>query len=289
MSGSVVLQSLIAGVLGGSLYALIALGFNLIFGIMKIVNFAHGHLVVLGMWLTIVLWRATGIDPYLLLIITVPTSFCIGVIIHKVFVSRILDAPELNQFTLTLGLMLLLENLMLVIFGGNYAGVTTWYTSKSIMLTEGISINYARLFAFLTTCVSVLVLYFLFYKTHIGKAMRAAADEKDGAELQGINTGRVFAFAFGLSSVFAAVAGAATISYVVVNPAAGTNLVIKSFIIVVFGGIGSIWGTVIGGLLLGIIENLGIFFMTPSLASASALVILVIVIIVKPTGLLGKA
>jgi branched-chain amino acid transport system permease protein len=184
--------------------------------------------------------------------------------------------------------LLLLENVILAIFGGKFEGVSTWYTSKSIILGGKITINYARLFAAITTVVSIAVLYILFYKTNIGKMMRAAADDREGAALLGVNIPRVFTYAFGLSSVYATVAGASAISYVVTNPAAGTDFVIKSFIIVVFGGIGSIWGTIAGGLLLGLIENLGALVVTPSLASAFSLLVLIVIVIVRPTGLFGK-
>ncbi|MBW1931100.1 MAG: branched-chain amino acid ABC transporter permease [Deltaproteobacteria bacterium] len=287
MTVSILIQCGVVSLLSAAVYALVALGFNLITGIMKIVNFAHGHLVVLGMYLTIFLWGRVGIDPYLLLIITLPAAFCIGVFLHKIFVERILNSPELCQFTLTLGIMILLENLMLIIFGGNIQGLNTWYTSKSIMLGKAISINYAKLFSLFVSIGTIGGLYCLLHKTRFGKAMRAAADDKDGAALLGIDISRIFTVSFGLSVALAAVAGTSAITFTVVTPFAGLGLTLKSFIIVVLGGVGSIWGMILGSLLLAGVETVGSLFLSPGISQGLALLILIIMIVAKPRGLLG--
>ncbi len=282
-------QGIVSGIIAGGIYALVALGFSLITGIMKIVNFAHGHIVVLGMYLTMVLWGALGWDPYAILVIVLPIGFLLGIILQKLFVEHILDAPHLNQFTLTLGIMILLENAMLAAFGGEFRGVTTWYTAQSISFWDGqIYINISRIFAFITAMVATGALYFIFQRTLLGKSMRAAADDREGAGLVGINVGRIYLIAMGLSGVFAVLAGTAMISHLIIIPTFGLPLVIRAFIIVVLGSAGSVPGVIVGGMLLGLIENIGQVYITPSLAWSVALLVLIVVILFRPEGIFGR-
>ncbi len=282
-----IIQCTITGIMIGSVYALIAFGFNIISGIVRITNFAHGMFVLVGMYLTMTFSPLFGLDPYLALVFTLPASFVIGVFLHRLFVHPILTAPKINQFILTLGLKIFLENCLLMIFGGEYKGMTTWYTSKSIQF-EYISINYALLFAFIATALGMVSIIYMLYKTRLGKAMRAVADDKEAAAILGTNVWNIYAVSFGLAAVLAAIAGAATISYMVVAPSDGTDIVIKAFMVTIFGGPGSIAGTILGGLFLGLLENLGVLVFSPNLASALALSGMVIVILFRPQGILGK-
>ena len=183
--------------------------------------------------------------------------------------------------------MIFLENMLLIIFGGDFKGLTTWYTSESIMFGF-VSINYALLFAFFATILTMVGLVYILYHTRLGKTMRAVADDKEAAALLCTNVRHIYALSFGLAAVLAGVAGTATISYLIVTPNEGRNIVIKAFIVTIFGGAGSIGGTILGGLILGLLENLGILIINPALASALSLSVMILVILFRPTGLLGK-
>jgi branched-chain amino acid transport system permease protein len=282
-----IIQCTIVGIMMGSVYALIAFGFNMISGVVKITNFSHGMFVLIGAYLAMTFSRALGIDPYVALLLTLPCAFIIGVACHKLFVQPILNAPKINQFILTLGLMIFLENMLLIIFGGDFKGLTTWYTSESIMFGF-VSVNYALLFAFLATILTMLGLLYILYHTRLGKAMRAVADDKEAASLLSTNVRSIYTLSFGLAAVVAGVAGTAIISYLIVTPNEGRGIVIKAFIVTIFGGVGSIGGTILGGLILGLLENLGILIINPALASALSLSVMILVILFRPTGLLGK-
>jgi branched-chain amino acid transport system permease protein len=282
-----IIQCVIVGVMMGSVYALIAFGFNIISGVMKITNFSHGMFVLIGMYLTVTFVQTLGIDPYLALILTLPSGFIIAVICHKLFVQPILNAPKINQFILTLGLMIFLENALLISFGGGFSGVETWYTAKSIRIQE-VTINYALLFAFIVTVLTMASLLYMLYYTRLGKDMRAVADDKEAASLLGKNVYYVYTISFGLAAVLAGIAGAATISYLVVVPSDGRAIVLKTFIVTIFGGGGSITGTIMGGLILGLLENLGILVINPSLSTALSLAVMIGIVLLRPSGLMGK-
>jgi len=282
-----IIQCTIVGIMMGSVYALIAFGFNMISGVVKITNFSHGMFVLIGMYLTMTFSQALGIDPYAALILTLPCAFIIGVVCHKLFVQPILNAPKINQFILTLGLMIFLENMLLIVFGGDFKGLTTWYTSESIMFGF-VSINYALLFAFVATLLTMGGLLYILYHTRLGKAMRAVADDKEAATLLCTNVWSIYTISFGLAAALAGIAGAATVSYLIVTPNDGRAVVIKAFIVTIFGGAGSIGGTILGGLILGLLENLGVLIINPALASALSLSVMILVILFRPAGLLGK-
>jgi len=284
-----IMQCVITGIMMGSVYSLIAFGFNITSGIVRVTNFSHGMFVVTGMFLTITLCTALAIDPYLALLLTLPICFIIGAVVEKVFVHPILNAPKINQFILTLALKIFLENCLLFFYGGDFRGLTTWYTSKSIIFESiNVSINYSQLFAFIATALGLLGITYLLYFSRLGKQMRAVADDKEAAALLGTNVWSVYTIAFGLAALLAALSGAASISYMVVSPNDGNSIVIKAFIVTIFGGPGSIIGTILGGLFLGLLENIGILIVGPSMATAFALLGMIIFILARPQGLLGK-
>lgn len=284
-----IMQCVITGIMMGSVYALIAFGFNITSGIVRVTNFSHGMFVVTGMFLTITLCTALAIDPYLALVLTLPICFIIGAVVEKVFVHPILNAPKINQFILTLALKIFLENCLLFFYGGDFRGLTTWYTSKSIIFESiNVSINYSQLFAFIATALGLFGITYLLYFSRLGKQMRAVADDKEAAALLGTNVWSVYTIAFGLAALLAAISGAASISYMVVAPADGNAIVIKAFIVTIFGGPGSILGTILGGLFLGLLENIGVLIVGPSMATAFALLGMIIFILARPQGLLGK-
>jgi branched-chain amino acid transport system permease protein len=279
----------VTGIMVGSVYALIAFGFNITSGIVRVTNFSHGMFVVTGMFLTITLCTAMKIDPYLALFFTLPICFIIGASCQRLFVHPILNSPKINQFILTLALKIFLENCLLLVYGGDFRGLTTWYTSESIIFENlNVSVNYSQLFAFIATALGLVGITYVLYFTRLGKQMRAVADDKEAAALLGTNVWSVYTIAFGLAAVLAALSGAASISYMVVAPSDGNPIVIKAFIVTIFGGPGSILGTILGGLFLGLLENIGMLIVGPSMATSFALFGMVVFILIRPQGILGK-
>ncbi len=285
-----VIQSLISGLLTGGTYGLMAIGFTLVFGVMRIINFAHGHLVVVASYITIVLFREFGLDPYLSLGVTVSVGFLLGMGMFKGILRRILSAPEAAQFTLTMGILIFFENLMLFLFGGELRGAPTWYTYQSIPLGGTVVVSVAKLLGFICTVVSVGVLYWVLRRTVFGKSIRAVADEREGALLTGINVERTFMLAFALSIGYAAIAGTTVVTYQVINPSSGLQFVLMAFMIVVLGGLGSIGGALVGGGIFGVVEVMATSMLpqTPSLALGIVLALIVLIIVVRPQGLLGR-
>jgi branched-chain amino acid transport system permease protein len=277
-------QMLASGCLVGISYALMAIGFTLIFGVLKIVNFAHGHLVV-----TFTLFNHFNVHPYVSFIFVLPVFFLFGIAIYRGLLSQILTAPTQSQFALTIGFMIFIEHILLLCFGGKMRSTPISYTYSSVMLGS-VSIGKARLVAFFIALASVFILYFILRKTFWGKAIRAAADDRDASRLVGVNLDRIFMIAVGLSVLYAAIGGVAIMPYTVIQPNTGIDFMIKAFMIVVLGGIGSISGAILGGLIVGIIETIAIMYFvgTPSLAYVVSLVILIGMIFMKPSGLLGS-
>jgi branched-chain amino acid transport system permease protein len=283
-----ILQALIAGCLVGMSYALMAIGFTFIFGVLRIVNFAHGHLVVAAGFLTFALLTYLHIHPYLSFIFIIPIFFLLGIAIYKGLLRHILKAPTQSQFALTIGLMIFIEHILLLCFGGKMRSTPIRYTYKSIMFGP-ISIGGSRLVAFLIALASVFILYLLLRKTFWGKAVRAVADDRDSSQLVGVNLEKIFISAVGLSVVYAAIGGIAVMPYTVIQPSSGIDFMIRSFMVVVLGGIGSIGGAIVGGLIVGIIETVAVMYFveTPSLAYVVSLFVLITMIFIKPSGLLG--
>jgi branched-chain amino acid transport system permease protein len=265
-----------------------AIGFTLIFGVLRIVNFAHGHLVVAAGFLTFAMFHYLHIHPYISFIIVVPTFFLVGMVLYKGLLSHILTSPASSQFALTIALMIFVEHILLLFFGGEMRGTPIDYTYRSIVIGP-VSIGASRLIAFLIVLISVSVLYLLLRKTFWGKAVRASADDHDAAQLVGINLSKTFMGAVGLSVVYAGVAGVAIMPYSSIQPSSGIDFMIRSFMIVVLGGMGSIAGAIVGGLIVGMIETVSIMYFvnTPSMAYVVSLTILIIMIFIKPSGLLG--
>jgi len=283
-----ILQSLAGGCLVGMTYALMAIGFTFIFGVLKIVNFAHGHLVVAAGFVTFALCSYLGFHPYVSFIVILPSFFVLGVLIYKGLLSKIIKAPTHSQFALTIALMIFIEHLLLLCFGGKMRSTPIDLTYRCIMLGP-ISIGAARLVSFFIALGSVFILYLLLRKTFWGKAVRAVADNWDAAQLVGINIDRIFMGAVGLSVVYAAIGGVAIMPYTVIQPSTGIDFMMRSFMVVVLGGMGSLGGAILGGLVFGISETVAVMYFveTPSLAYVVSLGILVAVIFLKPSGFLG--
>lgn len=287
MNISFVLQSLLDGLLIGGVYSLVAIGLTLIFGVMRIVNFAHGALMMLGMYTTYWSFTLLHIDPYLSIFITIPVLFVIGACFQKFLITRIIDAPEHNQLLLTLGVSLFLENLIVFIWSPNYRVTRTSYEFVYFYLGE-ISISLQRLLAFATTMIVAIVIYLLLTRTDLGKAIRAASEEPRGALLMGINVKRIYWITFGIGAACAGVAGSATAPFFPAYPTVGGIFVITAFMVVVLGGMGSILGAVVGGLIIGVADSIGGMLFPGAMKSLISFVLFIMILLFKPTGLFGS-
>jgi branched-chain amino acid transport system permease protein len=286
VSAEVVLSSLANGVMLGGLYALIALGLTLIFGVMKVINFAHGSLMMLAMYATFWLATVLRLDPYLSLLLTVPAGFALGYAVQRVVIAPVLRDAEHNQLLMTLGLALFLDNLALVVFKADPRTLLTAYSQSTVAL-GALRLNLPRLLAFGGALLITALLALFLRTTDLGRALRAAAEERDGAALVGIPVRRVYAIAFGLGSACVAAAGTMAVPFFYVSPEVGNTFVITAFVVVVLGGLGSFTGALLGGLLVGVVESLGGLFVHGSLAQIGIFLLFILVLLVRPAGLLG--
>jgi branched-chain amino acid transport system permease protein len=283
----VVVQSMVSGVLIGGVYALIAIGLTMIFGVLNIINFAHGTLMTVGMYTTYCVYNAYGIDPYLSLFITIPLLFGLGMLIQRVIIRPVMGSPMHNQLLLTMGLSLLLMNLLLVIFKAEPMTLRTGY-SGSRMFIGTVMISFPRLAAFGAALGIVVLLFFIMRHTDLGKAIRAAADDSDGAALSGINVRRMYLITFGFGAALVGAAGSMVMPFFTVTPHAGETFNILSYVIVVLGGMGSISGALIGGLIVGLTESLGAVFLPGSSKLVGVFLLFILILLFKPEGLMAR-
>jgi len=280
-------QVIISGLLAGSLYAVVALGLGLVFGVMRVLNVAHGPLLMLGAYTTFGLFHWLGLNPYLSLLVSMPLLFIVGVAIQRMLVSRVVDAPELSSLLLTFGVSIALVNLAQLVFTSDLRSVE--YLTGSFVLGP-FAFSKSRLIA----CGFALVITgsaFVFLKTtRLGKAIRAVSQSREVAQVCGVNVARIHMIAFGIGSALAAAGGTLVAVMVAIQPEMGQVYTFKSFLVIVLGGAGNYPGALLGGLLLGLIEQGSSLFLTTQVNEAVAYILLVLVLLVRPTGLLkGRA
>lgn len=278
-------QIIVSGLLLGGVYAIISIGLTMIFGVIRIVNFAHGELLMLAMYLTYYLYLH-GVDPYLAAVVVVPLLFLLGVLIQRVMIQPILETPATVKILSTLGLSVALQNLALMLWKADYRTVKTGYQSAVVML-GATAVSYPRLVAFLAALAVAAVLFVFLKTTFTGKAIRAVAQDRGAAMMMGINVHRTYMVAFGIGAALVGLAGALLMPLYYVFPTVGQMFVLISFVVVVLGGLGSIPGAFVGGLLIGLIESLAGAFIDPQLKEAVYFVIFFLVLLFKPSGIFG--
>ena len=277
-------QVVISGILAGALYAMVALGLALIYGVMRVINIAHGPLLMLGAYTTFFLYSAFGLNPYLSVPVTMAALFVVGVVLQRSLVFRVVDAPELSSLLLTFGVSIGLVNLAQLAFTSDLRAVE--YLTGSIPLGP-FALSKTRLVAF-AFAAGVTALAFLFLqRTRLGKAIRATSQSPEVAMVCGIDVRRVHMFTFGLATALAAAGGALLAVIVAIQPEMGQVWTFKSFLVIVLGGAGNYPGALLGGMLLGLIEQGASLFLTTQLSEVVAYLLLVVVLLVRPTGLLG--
>ena len=283
-----ILQLIINGVLLGGIYALISIGLTLIFGVLEIVNFAHGEFLMLAMYASYFLFQFYGIDPYLSVLIVLPLFFLIGVAVQRATIQPILNAPPLNQIFMTVGLSMVLQNAALFFWTADYRIVRTSYSALTLR-AEGLMVSFPRLVAFLLAMGLIAGLLVFLQKTYTGKAIRALAQERKAAMLMGINVYRTYQIAFGIGTACVGAAGAMLIPVYFVFPSVGALFVLIAFVVVILGGYNSLTGSLVGGLIIGVVEAFSGFFISPHLKEAIYFVIFILILLFRPTGLFGRA
>jgi branched-chain amino acid transport system permease protein len=277
-------QVVVSGILSGGLYAMVALGLALIFGVMRVINIAHGPLLMLGAYATFFLHSQLGMNPFLTVPLSMAALFVVGMALQRSLVFRVVDAPELSSLLLTFGISIALVNLAQLAFTSDLRAVE--YITGS-WLVGGLALSKSRVIAFLFAA-GVTALAFLFLqRTRLGKAIRATSQSREVAMVCGVDVGRIHMITFGLASALAAAGGSLLAVIVAIQPEMGQVWTFKSFLVIVLGGAGNYPGALLGGMLLGLVEQLASLFLTTQLSEVVAYVLLVLVLLVRPTGLLG--
>jgi branched-chain amino acid transport system permease protein len=284
---TLLLQAIVSGILIGGVYSLVAIGLSLIFGVMKIINFAHGAFMMLGMFTTYWLYVLLGIDPYLSLLFSIPFLFFFGLLIERFLIDKVLDAPEHNQLLLTLGISLVIENLALFLWSPNFRTIDVPYATKAATIGT-VMISLPKVIAFLFAMLLTGVLYFFLKKTDMGKAIRAASEEKEGALTVGINLKKIYCIAFAIGTACVGAAGTVAAPFFYVSPQVGSVFVITAFVVVVLGGMGNFIGAFVGGIIVGLAESVGAAFFPGQLKQFIIYFIFILVLLFKPAGLFGK-
>jgi len=283
---AIIIPSVLNGLTTGGLYALVALGLTLIYGVLHIINFAHGALLMLGLYAVYFLNVQFGIDPYVALLIVPPAMFALGYGLQRGIIGRASHGRDENILLVTLGLSIIIENLSLFFFRSDTRTVDTPYSFEVVEIF-GAFLPYPKVVAFIGALVTAALLWLLMSRTDLGRAIRALAKERKGAQLVGINADHVFAMSFGLGVACLGVAACLLLPSYYVNPQVGGGFVLIAFTIVVLGGMGSFVGALIGGLIIGVVEALGGLFLGESLGQIGIFLIFILVLIFRPTGLFG--
>lgn len=283
---AIIIPSVLNGLTTGALYALVALGLTLIYGVLHIINFAHGALLMLGLYAVYYLNTRFGIDPYVCLLIVPPVMFALGYVLQRGIIGRASHGRDENILLVTLGLSIVIENLALFFFKSDTRIIDTPYSFEVIQIL-GAFVPEPKVFAFLGAFVTAGLLWALMTFTDLGRAIRALAKERKGATLVGINADHVYAMSFGLGIACLGVAACLLLPSYYVSPQVGQGFVLIAFTIVVLGGMGSFVGALIGGLFIGVVEALSGLFLGESLGQIGIFAIFILVLIFRPTGLLG--
>ncbi|CAG9264709.1 branched-chain amino acid ABC transporter permease [Paraburkholderia caribensis] len=282
----ILLSALLNGLTTGAVYALIALGLTLIYGVLHIINFAHGAALMIALYAVFLLKERLGIDPYMALPIVTLGMFAFGYLLQRFVINRASHGKDENILLVTLGLSIVLENLALVWFHSDTRNIETAYTLSTIEIGPAM-IALPKVIAFFGALVVAAVLFLIIRRTDLGRAIRAVSREKHGAKLMGIDVDKVYALAFGIGMACVGAAACFLLPTYYVNPQVGSGFVLIAFTIVVLGGMGSFAGALVGGLLIGVVESLGGLWFGDSLGQMGIFAIFIVVLLVRPQGLFG--
>jgi branched-chain amino acid transport system permease protein len=286
------LEDTINGILMGSIYGLTALGLTVIFGVLKVINFAHGSLLMVGMYVAYWAVVLTGLHPYLALIIVVPVMYLFGYYLQDIVIKPIFKAERevrepITVIIVTTGLWYILDNVTLLVFGPQYRTIQANPLRGKMLELGGMLISVPKLWGCITALITAGSIYWFFQRTRLGRAIRATSLDRDAASLMGIKQYKVYNIAFGIGTATAGIAGVTLVPFYNVFPSVGVLFDIKGFIIVVLGGLGSMGGALLGGIIIGVIESVGPQFMTATWTEAIVYGLFLLFLFVKPSGLFG--
>ena len=286
MNTTLLLSGIVNGLLVGGIYALLATGLTLVAGVVKIFNFGHGALLMLGAYVSFWAFTIFGIDPYLSVFLSGPILFAVGYLIQRFTITPVLDAPEHNLLLITLGVGLFLENLALFLWSPDYRTVRTSYSGATFEVGP-LLVSEARLFAFAIALLITAGLWALVRYTDLGKAMRASAQEREGSLLMGIDVDRIYALTFAIGAACAGIGGSLITPFQVLSPDVGHLYLLTLFVIIVLGGLGSFFGALVGGLIVGVAESLGALYLASSIKQVVPFVLFILILLFRPNGLFG--
>ena len=286
MDLTIIGAAVINGILMGGIYTLVASGLTLIYGVLHIINFAHGSLLMVAMFGVFYLVTKLGVDPYLSLFITMPTMFVMGYVLYKYFIGKLSYGKDENILLITLGLSIVIENLVLMFFTGDSRTISMSYSDKMFEVGP-LLVGMPKVISFIAAMVMCGLLGIFITKTDTGRAIRAVAKERMGARLVGIDVDKVFAISFGLGMATLGAAASLLMPIFYVSPTTGHVFVMVAFTVVVLGGMGSFLGAVVGGLIVGLTESFGGLYLGESLGQIGISLIFILILLFKPSGLFG--
>jgi branched-chain amino acid transport system permease protein len=279
-------QAIVNGILVGGFYASMAMGFSIVWGVMNIIDLAHGSLIIIGAYVTYELCTHLGVDPFLTIPVAALVLFALGYLLQRYLINRVLRASVFATLILTFGLDRVLVNANLRIFSADIRGITVPYTAAALTIGD-LRIPVLRLAVFAVAMLSTLALWLFLERTRLGTAIKATSFDPEAARLSGIDPSRIYAVTFGIGAALAGIAGALVAAVSTFSPVIGDGLTTRAFVVVVLGGLGSVPGAIAGGMLLGVTENL-VAAVSPSFSDAAAFVLLIVFLIVRPRGLFGR-
>ena len=286
MDATILLAATINGLLIGGIYTLVASGLTLIYGVLHIINFAHGSLLMLAMFGVYFLLTKLGVDPYLSLVVMVPAMFALGYVMYRGLIGKLAQGKDENILLITLGLSILIENLALMFFKGDTRTISVSYSDRMVELGPLLP-SFPKIVSFLAAMVLCALLGLFIQRTDTGRAIRAVAKERMGARLVGIDVDRVFAISYGIGLATLGAAACLLMPIFYVSPTTGHVFVIVAFTVVVLGGMGSFFGAVVGGLIVGLTESFGGLFLGESLGQIGISLIFILILLFRPQGLFG--
>jgi branched-chain amino acid transport system permease protein len=282
----IILEAVLNGLLTGAVYGLVALGLTLVYGVLHIINFAHGALLTAAMYGAYVARTAVGIDPYIAALPLAALFFLLGYAVQRLVIGPASRGKDENILLVTLGLSIIIENLMLAVFRSDTRSIDAPYAMDVVEFGPAL-LGYPRVVGFGATILVGVALYLLMTRTATGKAIRAVAKERTGAALVGIDVAHIYAVTFGIGTACLAIAAALLLPSFYVSPRVGNAFVLVAFTIVVLGGMGSVVGALLGGLIIGVVESLSGLYLGESLGQIGIFLIFILVLLVRPTGLFG--
>jgi branched-chain amino acid transport system permease protein len=281
-----ILNVLVFGLLLGGIYALVSIGLNLIFGVVRIVNFAQGELVMFGMYGSYFAYAQFGMSPYVSVLLVAPLVGLLGVLIQRLVIQPLHNESNMQIFA-TFGLLMLFQNIMLAVSKGQALSVSG-QVGAGVLTVGDMRISGARLVTLAAVTLITIGLHLFLSRTMAGKSIRAVTQDKRAARVMGINVERTFLITFGIGAALTGMAGALLTPIYSITPAVGGNFILAAFAVVVLGGLGSVWGTYIGGLIVGVVEAFAGYYIDPALKNAIWFIIFIVVLIVRPSGLMGQ-